>query len=360
MTALRRLALLLSVLALTAALPALAVPIQPGDFLAFRSDTELVVIDHVTGTVTAIPSSFYRGAAAAANAEGDLVAADAGDSALDAPGFYQVDPDTGARTLLVPTQTILEPRSLALANDGTFFAGEWRFGSFGGRVYQIDAPTGTYTTLQPESIQLPVPPGCDPPFCSPEYLNDHWNPLGLAVGGDGDLFVLSDLEIVNPRFGNRWTQGVLRLDMATGDISLVALETPGVIQDYTQVGGLAMGPDGQLYLSSTSSPGAEGLYRIDPDTGAQSLFAAGVTGKLASDGAQLLLADATGIHSVDLVTGGLTTLFSGASYADLHSFSVVPEPASGLLLLVAAAALAVGRRARAIHGDKTRRAHAVR
>jgi hypothetical protein len=113
---------------LSAPTAARAVPILPGDYLAIRSNTELVVIDHTTGAITTIPSTHTYASSVAAGPNDAVYVAD---SFSFPSGVYQVEPDTGAQTLLVQTTAVYPEQVLAVASDGTLFAGAYGNAGFG-------------------------------------------------------------------------------------------------------------------------------------------------------------------------------------------------------------------------------------
>lgn len=113
----------------------------------------------------------------------------------------------------------------------------------------------------------------------------------------------------------------------------------------TQGNGLAFTPGGTLYLAGPNNPGD--LYTVDPVTGAITSVAAltdvplgfGPFNAMASDANGLLYA--VGRNSSDLVTidanTGVITVMGTLSFgaADALAFTIVPEPSTWALLMLA-------------------------
>jgi WD40 repeat protein len=122
-----------------------------------------------------------------------------------------------------------------------------------------------------------------------------WNPRSVAYGPGGDLYVTAGDSIV-------------AFDGATHQYL-------GVFSDQTgYFDRLAFGPDGNLYAAGGTSPT---IYRIDGQTGA-------VLGPFTSGGPAVPQGD----------------------YAFVENQTVIPEPASGLLMLVGSIVCEAVRRAR--------------
>lgn len=86
-----------------------------------------------------------------------------------------------------------------------------------------------------------------------QRLGDFTSPTDLALSPEGFLFV--------SEFGG----SVKRLDLTNGTVSVV---NPGTT--LTEVWGLALGPNGKLYVTSAAS---ESVVEIDPATGAERMLA---------------------------------------------------------------------------------------
>ena len=150
-------------------------------------------------------------------------------------------------------------RAVAIGPDGDLFvpdAGGFGsgFGSNGG-IWRIDPVTGVRTPVSSNG----APAGTAD--------TDFANPNGIAFADDGSL-------IVTDYRGGNAGERVLRVNPATGERTLIANNaspsTDG--EDFEQLEGLALAPDGTLYIADSDAfDGGGGVFRVDPVSGTRTV-----------------------------------------------------------------------------------------
>lgn len=152
-------------------------------------------------------------------------------------GLYRVDLATGESTLLgtygsIGGSDVVDIEALAMMPDGTLFG--------------VSDANKAMVRFAPGSSRASIVASLDPSLVGFASLD-----LGLAASCAGELFMSSDVQ-----------RKLWRLDASDGAVQLVA-DLPAAISGLTFRNGF-------LYGLAVASPGpeAQGLYRIDPATGA--------------------------------------------------------------------------------------------
>jgi Ca2+-binding RTX toxin-like protein len=288
-----------------------AVTLAPGDIVvaldASGSPGGVERIDPVTGVRTAIARGFplVKTTDVAVERGGTLVVTDQGGSA----GVLRVDPASGAVTPLSVGGLFSEPTALALEADGNIVAVD----PTSHRVLRVDAETGAQTLITAGGL-----------------LHD---PVGVAVEADGDLLV-GDVNQDEPR-SNEHDGRLVRVDPMTGEQTLVTeiddfsppcffpAGSPPCNRGLGIPFGVAVESDGGILVTSANGSQFDGLYRVDPVTGAATTLYAGTCDSnlicdpvgvaLESDGGILLSGtgpnlDGGAVARVDPDTGAATLI----------------------------------------------------
>jgi DNA-binding beta-propeller fold protein YncE len=225
--------------------------------------------------------------------DGSLIVADGGvfaGGATNPPYLLRIDPVSGAREILTSNTVGSGPAlsffdGLALEQGGTVLLGQGNTEA----VLRVDPLTHDRTTVSQFSVA-----GTGPEI---DELK------GLALGSEGELFALD----------RGAAEAVLAIDPASGDRTLISTS------------GLGTGPDLGNPLACAYDPFGQRL--------------------LVADNAQI---SGAALLAVDPVTGDRTVLSGtgvgvGPALGTSFGIVVVPEPASDLLALASAAAIAVMR-----------------
>jgi streptogramin lyase len=148
--------------------------------------------------------------------------------------------------------TLANPAELAVLADGTLLVVEDGLG----RLVRVDPAAGSVTQWQ--------------------TLED---PYGLALAADGVVFATSGNDIV-------------RIDGSGGRTQVARFDTA--------IGPLELGPDGFLYVATARQQ----ILRVNPATGASSVYAGNGTGGAAGDGGPATSAQLQGVHGMAFGPGG--------------------------------------------------------
>jgi hypothetical protein len=156
------------------------------------------------------------------------------DRMVEAPPFLELPPGT-----LIPMDAV--PTSVALGSDGHYYVGQltgFPFPAGGARIYRVPANGGT-----PEV-----------------YAEGFTAVIDVAFGADGSLYVLEIARngLFDAFVFNDWTGALIRVapDGTRTEIAEGSLFAPG---------GVAVGPDGALYVTNNSIFSGTGeVLRIVP------------------------------------------------------------------------------------------------
>jgi streptogramin lyase len=197
----------------------------------------VISVDPKSGAQTALTSGGAFNNYAGSNGYGALHV-DAGGNiyvALSNVGVFQVDPATGNQTMITSGGMLIDPSGLASTPDGNLYVGDYT--SMGGALFLVDVHSGAQTLI-----------------ASGDMIN---GVVDIAVEPSGTVLVEN---------GNN---SLVRVDPSSGKQSLVASGLMGL-------NGLAVGSDGQIYVvSDPSSSVASSIIRVDPATGDQTVISAG-------------------------------------------------------------------------------------
>jgi len=178
------------------------------------------------------------------DSSGDIIVGDAGKKAI-----LRVNPVSGQVTPISTNGFILKPAQIVIDKNGMLVVVDTDAFTIG-YFYRIDPLTGVQTQVLP--LQLSAPPG------SVTVLSQ---PNSIAIDRNGD-FVVTD------------NQGIFHINLQTEVITEFAAD---VIQKAT---GVAIDPDGNYLFAGNESAShaldtrlrVEGLYRVNPSTGATELL----------------------------------------------------------------------------------------
>ncbi len=156
------------------------------------------------------------------------------DRLVDAPPFLELPPGTQIPMDAVPT-------SIALGSDGYYYVGQltgFPFPVAGANIYRV-SPRGGTPTIHAEGFTAII---------------------DVAFGPDGSLYVLEIAKngLLDAFIFNDWTGALIRVapDGTRTEIAAGSLFAPG---------GVALGPDGALYVTNNSIfSGAGEVLRVDP------------------------------------------------------------------------------------------------
>jgi streptogramin lyase len=243
---------------------------------------------------------------------------------------FQVNPVTGAQSVLATGHTLGQPMAMTANPDGTLLIAD-SVGYLGApTIWQLDPTNAQITKISsyPDNGTLIV------------------IPTGVARAANGMIYV-SDIN-----------NGVIRVNPTTGAQMLVAPGSgPGSVG---QLVGLSFGPDGDLYLAVNidDNTGLPGVTRLDPNTGVATpisftnqLIVSETGIAVAADGTIYVTDSQNGIVRVDPLTGNQTAF--GSTYivsptALTFVPAAVPEPGTLALCGMGVAGLVVVRRRRAL------------
>lgn len=193
-------------------------------------------------------------------------------------------------------------------------------------IHRIDPVTGTPTVVS-----------------SGGFLS---NPFGITTDPLGQILV-SD-------YGG--TPKILRIDPTTGAQTVVSSGGMFVVPR-----GLAVEADGNIVVVDQAAFGGNGgVIRVNPLTGAQTMVASGgsfgsnIDLALEADGDILVsmtsstVNPAGGVLRINPVTGAQTPLSYGNGFLNPGGLTVIPEPATGVLLIAAGAAASGRARRRSV------------
>jgi streptogramin lyase len=262
--------------------------IHPGDLLignilAPGGPCNMLVVDPTTGEQSLFPYAVGYPTGIAFSAEGRLFVTDR--------GVVEINPVTGAGTVLTSGGSLVAPEGLAIASNGDFFLlnGSNAFG----------APTAV--------VRLSVQTGAQSVVSSGGLLTE---PTRLAVEANGNIVV------TNGRFTS--ASAVLRINPMTGAQSVVS--SGGNLYAPT---GIAVDASGRILVADELY--ASGIVRIDPVTGAQNVVSsrgllAGSQGIAIAASGDLLVTvlgpsnGMGGVVRVNPVTGAQASVSAGGSF----------------------------------------------
>jgi streptogramin lyase len=154
---------------------------------------------------------------------------------LSGVGIIQVDPTTGNQTVVSGGFLLSDPSGLASTPDGNLYVGDFSAFNTGALLY-VDINSGAQYVVATHGFMNGV--------------------VDIAVEPSGTVLVASQNNIV-------------RVDPTTGTQILVT-------SDLVGLRGIAVGSDGQIYVSSNPGAGvASSILQIDPDTGNQTVISSG-------------------------------------------------------------------------------------
>lgn len=232
---------------------------------------------------------------------GDLVVGN-----ILAPGgpsnILVVDPATGSQRVL--SSAVSFPTGVAFGPSGRLFITDVNARA----IVQLNPDTGAVTTVSSGGNLV--------------------SPLGLAIGSNGDFFVLNG--------GNAFgaPTAVVRVNPQTGAQSVVS--SGALLTDPTR---LTLEANGDILVTNGRFTGSSGVLRIDPVTGAQSVVTSGgnffaPTGITVDGNGNILVTEllfASGLVRVDPATGAQTIVSSRGLLIGSGGIAVAP---SGDLLVV--------------------------
>ncbi|MEM7412784.1 MAG: hypothetical protein AAF430_21305 [Myxococcota bacterium] len=253
-------------------------------------------------------------------------------------GFGSIDPATGAIRAVSPSGFLFSKSDIAIDPTTDDLLALGAFNGAGDGIVRIDTVTGSQLPVAVGGlIQLPVVGG------------------GMAVDDAGGVYLLSVV--------GAGPASVIRVDLDTGAQTL--LPSGPLLSNPVD---LAIGPDGDLFIYDTQANlSFAGIVRKDPITGAESLVPT-TSGSLpgfgritaASEDVFVGISGPGGgmdlVYAVDVMTGALTPLSGsgllGDGIIDLEAPMSLPEP--GALVLQATGVVLVLWLARTRRGRQLR------
>ena len=186
------------------------------------------------------------------------VAPDGSISTVAGTGGVGSTGDGGAATVAT-----LRPRGIAIGADGSFYVAD----NAGNRVRRVGSD-GIITAAAGTGV---IGFGGDGGFAAQAKLSD---PRGLALGGDGSLYIA---DTGNNRIRRVTPDGIITTFAGTGQSGFAGDGGPAALAQLTVVEGVAIGPDGSLYVTD-----ANRIRRIGSD-GIINTVAGNGTGGAAGD-----------------------------------------------------------------------------
>jgi len=280
------------------------------------------------------------------------------------PVLLRVNPLTGATETIAQGGSLVAPSSVVFDDDGTLLVTD--FGA--GAVFRVDPTDGSqsvfasgfgdldgiaiaeggdvYVTggLEPKIYRVPPGGGAPEVIALDGELEE---PFGIAIDDGGDLLV-----------ADTGAQAVIRLDLDVEPPaqSIVAKSVQADENPLTRPIGIAIDDEGDLLVTDFD---VGTVIRIDPGTGAQSrvtptdpfLSPSGIAiepggSPIVTDQGDFITPGQEGVYRVDLNTGGaaLDILLGEPLRAPFGVAVYVPEPGAPLALAAVAVALALRRR----------------
>jgi hypothetical protein len=309
-----------------------AATLNPGDLLVTDSQASnyhglIVDVNPITGAQTLVASGgdIVQPTGLCMDSDGSIVVADYGGSFPgDNGSIYRINPLTGQQTMITSGGSLALPTSINFDHQGNLIVTQQGQNQAAGAILKINPSTGAQTVV-----------------ASGQFLNE---PENVVIGTDGNYFVSqfqpSDVIEVNATTG-------AQTELSSGGLFNAGLS--GLSFDQSKSNSLLVSK------VNNSDPSSSALLELNIDNGDQSLVSTvGDFSRplgIAQDGlGETYVTDAgpftspTGsILEIDLQTGAQSVISSGNMLVTPRTIIVIaPEPAS--LALLAIAGLATLRR----------------
>ena len=192
-----------------------------------------------------------RGLALAADGSIYVVDAHCGCGETGDGGVVKVNPSTGQQTVVAGGGSFIDPVGIVLAGNGLLYIAD------ASCVCGVSGALGGIIQVIPESGgQSVVSAG-----------GNFVDPSGIVLGVDGQLYV-ADPECGCGNAGS--LGGIVKVDPFTGAQTVVSAGG-----SFIDPNGIALSPDGQLYVADYGSAGIGSVFKVNPNGGAQTPVSTG-------------------------------------------------------------------------------------